>query len=187
MWVFLTIYDWLHQSYSSKSFLIELPFHDYFLSCHLFSSFSLSTNFYSAKYTEPCVLCKVPYVASFKCILPVILKWLQKLLFLFLSLPSVDCHGCLLKAKMDARLRLRANPQSKQNKAAYRHSYEVSHSLNDENLFQCLRHLLFFTCIWTRSNGSCPRVGLSHMAERKGSFTARLSNVISPLHWQWLS
>lgn len=79
--------------------------------------------------TQSLVFCaQVPYVASFKCFLPVMLKCLQKLLFPFFSLPSIDCHGCLLKAKMDARLRLRANPQNKQNKAAYRHSYEVNHS-----------------------------------------------------------
>lgn len=71
---------------------------------------------------------QVPYVASFKRFLPLMLKWLQNLLSPFFSLQSIDCHGCFLKAKMDSRLRLRANPQNKQNKAAYRHSYEVSHS-----------------------------------------------------------
>lgn len=128
MWVCLLIWDWLHYSFFSKSLPIELAFHNYSLSCCLFSSISLSTHFYTAKYIESQFLCTVPHVARFKYSLPVTLEWLQKLRFHFLSMPSVDCHGCLLKAKMVARLRLRFNPQYKQNKAAYRLLHKVSHS-----------------------------------------------------------
>lgn len=57
MWVCLTICDWLHYSFSNKSLPIEIAFHNYGLSCDLFSLISLSTHFYTAKYTESQFLC----------------------------------------------------------------------------------------------------------------------------------
>lgn len=62
--------------------------------------------------------------------------------FSFLVMPSVDCYRYLLEAKRDARLRLRFNPQNKQNKAAYRHLHNVDHSKAYENFFQLFCYFL---------------------------------------------
>lgn len=96
--------------------------------------------------------------------------------FSFLVMPSVDCYRYLLKAKRDARLRLRFNPQNKQNKATYRHLHNMDHSKEDENLFQQFCYFLHLF----------EPVVIGYVQERiqatwqecKGSFTARNSNFV---------